>query len=184
MTTDDAKNSNKVVLGTFLVNSKPAKVLLDSGADMTYVSLTYVATLDCPLYDQDFPLQVEIAVGSRWLMGENLDCHEKFVRVRTPSGGELIVYGEARKHPVHICTYAQARRLVSSRGIAYLAHVVDTRDEQPPIKSIPVVNEFEDVFPNELPGVPPVRQVEFRIEFSGGESHCQNSLSFGTNRDA
>ncbi|XP_071723358.1 uncharacterized protein [Rutidosis leptorrhynchoides] len=38
--------------------------------------------------------------------------------------------------------------------MAYLAHVVDTRDEPPSIKSIPVVNEFEVVFPDKLPGVP------------------------------
>ncbi|XP_071708347.1 uncharacterized protein [Rutidosis leptorrhynchoides] len=168
ITTDDAKKSNDVVSGTFLVNSKSAKVLFNSGADMSYVSLKYAATLDCPLCDLDSPLQVEIAdgrfsgefdviVGMDWLDHNraNLDCHEKFVTVRTPSGGELIVYGEARKRPVPICTYDRARRLVSSGGMAYLAHVVDTRDEPPSIKTIPVVNEFGDVFPDELPGVPP-----------------------------
>ncbi|XP_071714016.1 uncharacterized protein [Rutidosis leptorrhynchoides] len=208
MTTDDAKKSNEVVLGTFLVNSKLAKVLFDSGADMSYVSLKYAATLDCPLCDRDYSLQVEIAdgrfsvanrvykncvidfgtekfdidlvpitlgeffvvVGMDWLDQNraNLDCHEKFVRVRTPSGGELIVYGESRRRHVPICTYARARRLVSSGGMAYLSHVVDTRDEPPPIKSIPVVDEIEDVFPEELPGVPPVRQLEFRIDLVPG----------------
>ncbi|XP_071714014.1 uncharacterized protein [Rutidosis leptorrhynchoides] len=204
MTTDDVKKSNEVVSGTFLVNSKPAKVLFDSGADMSYVCLKYAATLDCPLCDRDYSLQVEIAdgwfsvangvykncvidfgtekfdidlvpiilgefdvvVGMDWLDQNraNLDCHEKFVRVRTPSGGELIMYGEARRRPVPICTYARARRLVSSGGMTYLSHVVDTRGDPPPIKSVPVVNEFEDVFREELPGVPPVRQVEFRID--------------------
>ncbi|XP_071740011.1 uncharacterized protein [Rutidosis leptorrhynchoides] len=63
MTTDNAKKSNDVVSGTFLVNSKFAKVLFDSGADMSYVSFKYAATLDCPLCDLDSPLQVEIANG-------------------------------------------------------------------------------------------------------------------------
>ncbi|XP_071737601.1 uncharacterized protein [Rutidosis leptorrhynchoides] len=204
MTTDDAKKSNEIVSGTFLVNYKPAKVLFDSGADMSYVSLKYAATLDSPLCDLDNPLQVEIAngrfsvakgvykncvidfrtekfdidlvpitlgefdvmVGMDWLDHNraNLDCHGKFVWVRTPSGGELIMYGEARRCLVPICTYARAHRLVSSRGMAYLAHVVNTRDEPPSIKSILVVNEFKDIFTDDLPGVPPVRQVEFRID--------------------
>ncbi|XP_071699691.1 uncharacterized protein [Rutidosis leptorrhynchoides] len=126
MTTDDARKSNKVVSGTLLVNSKPAKILFDSGADMSYVSLKYATTLDYPLCDRDFPLQVEIAdgrfsvangiykncvidfgterfdidfvpitfgefdvvVGMDWLDHNraNLDCHEKFVRVRTQVG--------------------------------------------------------------------------------------------------
>ncbi|XP_071728227.1 uncharacterized protein [Rutidosis leptorrhynchoides] len=63
MTTDDARKSNEVVSGTFLVNSKPAKVLFDSGADRSYVSLKYAATLDWPVCHRDFPLQVEIADG-------------------------------------------------------------------------------------------------------------------------
>ncbi|XP_071699996.1 uncharacterized protein [Rutidosis leptorrhynchoides] len=63
ITTDDAKKSNDVVLGTFLVNSKSAKVLFDSGSDMSYISLKYAATLDCPLCDLDSPLQVKITDG-------------------------------------------------------------------------------------------------------------------------
>ncbi|XP_071719476.1 uncharacterized protein [Rutidosis leptorrhynchoides] len=63
ITTDDAKKSNEVVSGTFFVNSKSAKVLFNSGADMSYVSLRYAATLDCPLCDLDSPLHVEIADG-------------------------------------------------------------------------------------------------------------------------
>ncbi|XP_071714660.1 uncharacterized protein [Rutidosis leptorrhynchoides] len=210
MTTDDAKKSNEVISGTFLVNSKPAKVLSDSDDDMSYVSLKYAATLDCPLCDLDSPLKVEISdgrfsvangvykncvidfriekfdidllpitlrefdviVGMDWLDHNraNLVCIEKFVRVRTPSGGELIMYGEARRRPVPICTYARARRLMSSGGMAYLAHVVDNCDDPHSIKSIPVVNEFMDIFRDELPGVPPVKQVEFHIDLVSGSN--------------
>ncbi|XP_071704913.1 uncharacterized protein [Rutidosis leptorrhynchoides] len=224
MTTDDAKKSNEVVSGTFLVNSKPAKVLFDSGADMSYVSLKYAVTLDCSLCDLDSPLQVEIAdgrfsvangvykncvidfrtekfyidlvpitlsefdvvVGMGWLDHNraNLACYEEFVRVRTPSGGELIVYGGARRRPVPISTYARARRLVSSGSMAYLAHVVDTRDELPSINSIHVVNEFEDVFFDELPGVLPRRWLDLLKDYdleilyhSGKANVVANALS-------
>ncbi|XP_071712896.1 uncharacterized protein [Rutidosis leptorrhynchoides] len=186
MTTDDAKKSNEVVLGTFLVNSKPTKVLFDSGgyvvfeiADGRFLVANgeyknCVIDLGTEKFDIDLvPItlgEFDVVVGMDWLNHNkaNLDCHGKFVRVRTPSGEELIVYGEALRRLVHICTYSRARRLVSSGGMAYLARVVDTRDGPPSIKSIPVVNEFEDVFPDELPGVPPVRQVEFRIELVMG----------------
>ncbi|XP_071695353.1 uncharacterized protein [Rutidosis leptorrhynchoides] len=63
ITIDDAKNSNDVVSGTFLVKSKSAKVLFDSGTDISYVSLKYAATLDFPLCGLDSPLQAEIADG-------------------------------------------------------------------------------------------------------------------------
>ena len=47
---------------------------------------------------------------------------------------------------------------------AYLAHVIDTRKIEAKLEDIPVVNEFQDVFPVELPGLPPDRDVEFTIE--------------------
>ena len=49
--------------------------------------------------------------------------------------------------------------------MGYLAYVVDTQvGEQVLVSDVPVVREFDDVFPKELPGVPPERQVEFRID--------------------
>nr|GFD26303.1 putative reverse transcriptase domain-containing protein [Tanacetum cinerariifolium] len=36
--------------------------------------------------------------------------------------------------------------------------------EIPTIHDQPIVSEFPDVFPDELPGIPPVRKVEFNIE--------------------
>nr|GFD30668.1 putative reverse transcriptase domain-containing protein [Tanacetum cinerariifolium] len=36
--------------------------------------------------------------------------------------------------------------------------------EVPTIHDQPIVSKFPDVFPDELPGIPPVREVEFNIE--------------------
>nr|GFD61983.1 putative reverse transcriptase domain-containing protein [Tanacetum cinerariifolium] len=40
--------------------------------------------------------------------------------------------------------------------------------EIPSIHDQPIVSEFSDVFPNELPGIAPVREVEFNIELIRG----------------
>ena len=50
----------------------------------------------------------------------------------------------------------------------YLAFVKDTSKDEPRIEDYPVVNEFADVFPEELPGLPPQREVEFTIELVPG----------------
>ncbi|KAL8104423.1 hypothetical protein AgCh_028583 [Apium graveolens] len=44
----------------------------------------------------------------------------------------------------------------------------DTQKEVPNIQNIPIVNEFEDVFPENLPGLPPDREIEFAIELAPG----------------
>ena len=48
--------------------------------------------------------------------------------------------------------------------------MVDKRKEGKELKEVPVVNEFEDVFPEELPGLPPEREIEFEIELLPGVS--------------
>ena len=50
----------------------------------------------------------------------------------------------------------------------YLAHVVDVEQESVRIADIPVVRDFPDVFPDELPGLPPDREIEFTIELAPG----------------
>ena len=50
----------------------------------------------------------------------------------------------------------------------FFAHVVDMKREVQDIKSVPDVCEFPDVFPEDLPGIPPARQVEFRIDLIPG----------------
>ena len=47
---------------------------------------------------------------------------------------------------------------------AYLAHAVDTNNSPTKLEDIPIVREFPDVFPNELPGMPPDRDIEFTID--------------------
>ncbi len=45
----------------------------------------------------------------------------------------------------------------------YLVHVVDTQVGSPALRDIPTVCDFPNVFPNELPGLPPEREVQFEI---------------------
>ena len=46
--------------------------------------------------------------------------------------------------------------------------MIDVQSEAPKLKDVPVVNEFSDVFPEELPGLPPDREIEFAIELAPG----------------
>jgi hypothetical protein len=48
------------------------------------------------------------------------------------------------------------------------------------IEEIPVVQEFLDVFPDDLPGMPPKRDIEFKIELQPGTAHiakCQYKMT-------
>nr|GEX38312.1 retrotransposon protein, putative, Ty3-gypsy subclass [Tanacetum cinerariifolium] len=45
---------------------------------------------------------------------------------------------------------------------------MEKKSDEKRLENIPVVREFPDVFPEELPGLPPVRQVEFQIDLIPG----------------
>ena len=47
---------------------------------------------------------------------------------------------------------------------AFLALVAKKESEEKRLQDVPIVREFPEVFPEDLPGLPPVRQVEFRID--------------------
>src|SRR5687767_8837761 len=54
--------------------------------------------------------------------------------------------------------------MISKGCIYHLVRVRDVKSEVPPLESVPVVNEFPDVFPNDLPGIPPEREIDFGID--------------------
>ncbi|KAI5313238.1 hypothetical protein L3X38_042412 [Prunus dulcis] len=59
-------------------------------------------------------------------------------------------------------------RLPKKGCSGYIAHVIDTRENELRFEDIPVVQEFPDVFPEDLFGLPPHREIEFLIELAPG----------------
>ena len=54
--------------------------------------------------------------------------------------------------------------------MGFLAYVTEDQAEKKrsAVTEVPVVREFPDVFPEDLPGIPPDRQVEFQIDLVPG----------------
>jgi hypothetical protein len=51
---------------------------------------------------------------------------------------------------------------------AYLAHIIDTKVDDMKLEDVEIVREYKDVFPDELPGLPPEREIDFSIELIPG----------------
>ena len=109
----------------------------------------------------------KVIVGMDWLSpnGEMIDCEQLLVRVRTPSGGGLVIPGKRPQHEPTLCLIARARHDLQQGCTGYVAYIVDTRDKGKAIvDDILIVREYPNMFPKDLPGVPPERQVEIRID--------------------
>ncbi|XP_070036796.1 uncharacterized protein [Nicotiana tomentosiformis] len=62
----------------------------------------------------------------------------------------------------------KAQRMVENEWLAYLAFVRDVSFDTPTVESVSVVREFLDVFPVDLPGKPPDRDIDFGIDLMPG----------------
>nr|GEW94219.1 hypothetical protein [Tanacetum cinerariifolium] len=161
-------------IGTILVNSIPARLLSDLGASISFVSFEFSKNLSTPPDKLSFPLEVEI-VGDKIVVVSKVyrdveieidDSVFKIDLIAIVLGEFDIVIGMDwldRKGEFKLCSMMKARKYMSRGCQAYMVHVVDTNVEKKNAIDVPVVNEFLDVFLEDLPGVPPERQVEFRI---------------------
>lgn len=90
-----------------------------------------------------------------------LSCFWRTVTLQAPSGKEIIFQGNAPPCSLVLASLFPGQRMVKSGSLLALAEKPSASLR---IGDIPVVCEYPDVFPEELPGMPPERGVEFRID--------------------
>ena len=61
-------------------------------------------------------------------------------------------------------SYHKARKMISKGYLNHLVWAKDSSLETPSLESVQVVYEFPEVFPKDLPGVPPEREIDFGID--------------------
>ncbi|CAH1451842.1 unnamed protein product [Lactuca virosa] len=108
----------------------------------------------------------DVIVGMDWLSPHHAEimCHEKVVRLHLPNNKTLIVYADKPGINLQLISCIKTQKCLHKKNHAFLAHVVDKTKEEKNINDISEVRDFPDVFPEDLPGIPPERQVEFRID--------------------
>ncbi|GKF19007.1 putative reverse transcriptase domain-containing protein [Tanacetum coccineum] len=194
-------------MGTFLLNQHLARVLFDSGADKSFVSISFASMLNIPpitldttydikmadgnlvgtntviqgctliLLNQPFKIDLmpiklgsfDVVIGMDWLSKYHVRiiCDEKLVHI--PIDGEtLIIRGDQSKTRLNLMSCIKTERYISRGYQVFVAQVMEKKSDEKRLEDIPVVREFLEVFPKDLPGLPPVRQVEFQIDLMPG----------------
>ncbi|GJR90157.1 putative reverse transcriptase domain-containing protein [Tanacetum coccineum] len=192
---EEARQDPNIVTGTFTLNNHFATTLFDSGADYSFVSTTFIPLLGLEPSELGFKYEIEIAsgqlveidkvikgckleikghvfdidlipfghgsfdviIGMDWLSNYKAEiiCHEKVVRIPLPDGKVLRVLGERPEE--------KARFLMGAKA-------GDKKQEE-----IVVVRDFPEVFPDDLSGLPPIQEIEFRIELIPGATPVAKS---------
>ncbi|XP_071714509.1 uncharacterized protein [Rutidosis leptorrhynchoides] len=112
----------------------------------------------------------DVIIGMDWLSKNhaNIACMEKSIRIPLANGETLVVQGEKSGAKLNIISCMKARKYLRKGCQAILAHVKAMESEKKRLEDVPVVKDFPGVFPEDLPGLPPHRQVEFQIDLISG----------------
>ena len=102
-------------------------------------------------------------LGMDWLSRHHatMDCYRKEVRFCRPGQTEVVFYGLRKTLPNSIMTTMKASKMLRKSYQGYLAYAIEVRDSGSRLEDIPVVREFSDVFPEDLPCIPPNREIDF-----------------------
>jgi hypothetical protein len=185
MTSDEAQQAQDIVLGMFLTSSHPTTILFDSGASHSFISSSFVVKHSLPIATMkhtmlvsslggemrtkhiypvvsitirgvEFPSNlilldskgIEIILGMDWLSKYDgvIHCARKVVKL-TKKDGTSIEF-------VAMIQSGQDIVLNQTKAIS--------------LEDIRVIREYPDVFPEELSGMPPDRDIEFLIELLPG----------------
>nr|GEV37299.1 putative reverse transcriptase domain-containing protein [Tanacetum cinerariifolium] len=203
----NAHQDPKVVTGMFLLNQHLVKVLFDSGADRSFISISLASMLNissitidtfydiemadrnllstntvikgCTLTLLNQPFEIDlmsiklgsfdVVIGMDWLSKYHAKilCDVKVVHI--PINGEtLIIRGDRSKTRLNLISCIKTERYISRGCQVFMIQVMEKKSDEKRLEDIPVVKEFLDIFPEDLLGLPPVRQVEFQIELIPG----------------
>ena len=115
---------------------------------------------------QDF----DVILGMDWLSRHHatMDCFRKEVKFCRPGEPEIIFCRVRKILSSSMMSVMMARKMLKKSYPEYLAYVVEVRKDDVRLEDILVVIEFPDVFPYDLPGLPPDREIDFQIELAPG----------------
>ncbi|GKA46986.1 putative reverse transcriptase domain-containing protein [Tanacetum coccineum] len=117
----------------------------------------------------------DVIIGMDWLAKYHalIVCEEKVVRI--PYGNEvLIIRGDNcdSRSKLNIISCTKTQKYIEKGCQVYLAQVMskkaEDKSEERRLEDVPIVREFPEVFPKDLPGLLPAQQVEFQIELVPG----------------
>jgi hypothetical protein len=173
-----------VMMGTFLVANHPAIILFDSGASHTFISKKFVEQHCIPyhesregfkihspggqIFTKEVVFQVPVTLAGR-------DFLTNMIVLKGQDIDVILGMNWLAQHKATLNTNQRTIRLSHNQEEILLSIPIPAKTTGriyeamiPEIKDIPVVCEFPDVFLEDLPGLPPERDVEFVIELKPG----------------
>nr|GEW92473.1 putative reverse transcriptase domain-containing protein [Tanacetum cinerariifolium] len=111
----------------------------------------------------------DIVIEMDWLSKNDaaILCGEKKVRIPLKNKA-LIIEGDRNQSCLKIISCIKARKYIENGYEKFLAQVTGTMSKEKRVEDVPIICDFPEVFPKDLPRLLPPRQVKFRIDLIPG----------------
>ncbi|GJY35744.1 putative reverse transcriptase domain-containing protein [Tanacetum coccineum] len=169
---------------TFPLNNHYASILFDTGADRSFISTAFSFLINIASTPLENNYDVELADGKivgidtiiRGCTLNFLDHPFNIDLMHVELGSFNVIIGMdcnyGRESRLTIISCLKAQEYMAKGCQIFLAHISAKKEEDKSegkkLKNVPIVRDFPDVFPKDLPGLPPVQPVEFQIDLIPG----------------
>nr|GEY72043.1 reverse transcriptase domain-containing protein [Tanacetum cinerariifolium] len=172
---EDSNPETNTVTGTFLLKNRYALILFGTGADRSFVSSAFSASLNIAPIALDNHYDVELADGNIIgvniiLRGYTLDFLNRPFNIDlmpVPLGSFDVIIGMDWLRKYHA-----AQKYLSKGCDVFLAHITTKeakdKSEGKRLEDVPIVRDFPEVFLEDMSCIPPTRHVEFQIDLVPG----------------
>ncbi|GJR75589.1 putative reverse transcriptase domain-containing protein [Tanacetum coccineum] len=171
----EASKGPNVVIGTFLLNNRYAFVLFDSSSDRSFMDTRFSSMLNIKPVKIRASYEVELAdrgvvSTNTVLKGYTLNLVNHLFEIDLMSielGMFDVIIGMdwlVKHDAIIICGEKVVRIPYGNKTLTVESDKGVSRLKEKQLEDVPIILDFLEVFPEELPGLPPSRQVEFRID--------------------
>ncbi|GJW16097.1 putative reverse transcriptase domain-containing protein [Tanacetum coccineum] len=173
-----------VVTGTFLLNNHYASILFDTGADRSFISTAFSSLINIAPTSLENCYDVKLADGKLVEIDTIIrGCTLNFLGhpfnidlMPVELGSFDVIIGmdcsNERESRLTVISCSKAQEYMAKGCQVFLAQVSakkeEDKSERKQIKDVPIVQDFPEVFPEDLPGLPLARPVEFQIDLIPG----------------
>jgi hypothetical protein len=112
----------------------------------------------------------DVVIGMDWLESHEaiLNCKTKWLSLVDDEGQRRVIVGWNQGVSLRFISSLQLRKSMRKGCKLYAILALNEKGVAEGLEHLPVVREFADVFPEELPGMPPERELEFTIDLKPG----------------
>ncbi|GJU91444.1 putative reverse transcriptase domain-containing protein [Tanacetum coccineum] len=147
-----------------------------TGSDKSFVNTSFSHLIYINLVRLDPSYEVELADGrvastNTVLRGFDQDaviiCGKKVVHIPVKNK-TLVVEGDRSTSRLKIISCIKASKYIERGHQLFVAHVTEKEPKEKRLEDVPMIRDFPEVFPDDLPRLLPPQQVEFKIELVPG----------------